>query len=218
MRHEEFEESDIIVNKFTEESVKEFRKKVMRVSAVDSNMPIIIYIDSYGGNVDAFNSMLAILKSIPNTIITVCQGKAMSAGAALLAIGDVRFCDADARIMIHEASGGAAGNVDDIKTDATELTRLNFQVMNLIANRCGKTYEQLKGIIKHNEGRDLYLTAQEAKDIGIIDFIGLPMIRPTISYSIECIPTKKKVSIEKESKSTTKEIKKLKTDSKKKKK
>lgn len=199
MRHEDHEDNDIIVNKFSEESAKEFRKKVLRLASHDPTMPIVVYIDSYGGNADAFNSMLATLKSVPNTIITVCQGKAMSAGAALLAAGDVRFCDSDARVMIHEASGGALGHVDDVKTDAKEFDRLNLQIMTMIANRCGKTYEQLKSLIRDNDGRDLYLTAQQAKDIGLVDFIGLPQIRPIVSYAVECLPPKAKVSIEKES-------------------
>jgi ATP-dependent Clp protease protease subunit len=193
---EELEDHEIVVNKFTEESVKDFRKKVNRLASVDPSMPIVVTIDSYGGYVDSFNTMLSIMKSVPNTFITVCQGKAMSAGAALLSLGDIRFCDSDARIMIHEASGGAVGHADDIKTDAKEHERINRQIMDLIAARCGMSYEQLKAIIKENEGRDLYLTAQQAKNIGLIDFIGLPLVRPSVSYSVEVLPSKKPIVIE----------------------
>jgi ATP-dependent Clp endopeptidase proteolytic subunit ClpP len=197
MNYEELDSGDIVVNKFTEESVEKFRKKVHRLSA-DPNMPIVIYIDSYGGNVDALNSMLSIMKSVNNVFVTVCQGKAMSAGAALLAAGDIRFSDADSRIMIHEASGGVVGSVDDVKTDAKEFDRLNLQLMTMIANQCGKTYDQLKSIIRDNEGRDLYLTAEQAKNIGLIDFIGLPQVKPMIAYSVECLPPKKKIQIQKD--------------------
>lgn len=224
MRHEELEDNSIVVNKFSEESVRDFRKKVMAVAYTDPSMPVVVYIDSYGGNADAFNTMLSIMRSVPNTIITVCQGKAMSAGAALLAAGDVRFCDADARIMIHEASGGAMGSADDVKTDAKEFDRLNLQIMTFIANKCNKTYEQLKAIIRENEGRDLYLTPKQALELGIIDFIGLPQIRPVMTYTVELLPVKKKVQLaEQESvesildKIITKKVsKKTKTDSKKK--
>lgn len=204
---EELDDNEIVVNKFTEESVKDFRKKVNRLASIDPSMPIVVTIDSYGGYVDSFNTMLSIMKSVPNTFVTVCQGKAMSAGAALLSLGDIRFCDSDARIMIHEASGGAVGHADDIKTDAKEHERINRQIMDLIAARCGKTYEELKSIIKENEGRDLYLTAQQAKDIGLIDFIGLPLIRPSVSYSVEVLPAKRPVVIE--DKTTTKVAEKL---------
>jgi ATP-dependent Clp endopeptidase proteolytic subunit ClpP len=197
MHHEEAESNDIVVNKFTEESVREFRKKVHRLSS-DPNMPIVVYIDSYGGNVDSLNSILSIIKSVPNVFVTVCQGKAMSAGAALLAAGDIRFSDVDSRIMIHEASGGVVGSVDDVKTDAKEFDRLNLQLMTMIANRCGKTYNELKALIRDNEGRDLYLTAEQAKKIGLIDFIGLPQIKSIISYTVECAPIKKKLEIKKE--------------------
>jgi ATP-dependent Clp endopeptidase proteolytic subunit ClpP len=216
MHHEELESHDIVVNRFSEESVKDFRKKVNRLS-VDPSMPIIVYIDSYGGNVDSLNSMLSIMKSVPNIFVTVCQGKAMSAGAALLAAGDIRFSDADSRIMIHEASGGVVGSVDDVKTDAKEFDRLNLQLMTMIANKCGKTYTELKTLIRDNEGRDLYLTAEQAKDIGLIDFVGLPQVKSTLTYSVECVPTKKRVQIKNEVDPKPTIKKKIKTDLKKKK-
>ena|ERR1035437_11125451 len=102
MYHEELESNDIVINKFNEESVKDFKKKLIKQSMMDPTMPIIVQIDSYGGSVDSFHSMLAVIKTVSNPIVTVCIGKAMSAGAALLAVGDVRFCDSDARIMLHE--------------------------------------------------------------------------------------------------------------------
>ena len=212
---EEIEETEIVVNKFNEESVKDFRKKVHKLSSMDPNMPIVITIDSYGGYVDSFNTMLSIMRSVPNTFVTVCQGKAMSAGAALLSLGDIRFCDPSARIMIHEASGGAVGHADDVKTDAKEFDRLNMELMTLIANRCGKTYEELKSMIIANMGRDLYLTAQQAKHIGLIDFVGLPMIKASVEYSVQCIPPKAKVKIQDKTTQVKKEVK-TKTDTKKK--
>lgn len=222
MYQEELEGNDIVVNKFNEEAVRDFKKKIIKQAMMDPSMPIVVQIDSYGGNVDSFNSMLAIMKSVTNPIITVCIGKAMSAGAALLAVGDVRFCDSDARIMVHEASGGALGNTDDVKTDAKELERINLQIMTLIAERCGKTYQELKSVIRDNEGRDLYMTPQQAKDIGLIDYIGLPLVRPNVTYSVEVLPPKKRVKVEEQL--TTENIidsilekKKKKTDPKKKK-
>lgn len=188
-----FEQHDdtIIVNKFNEDSAREFRKRVFKASSADPSMPIVVYIDSYGGYVDALNNMLATMRMVPNKFVTVCVGKAMSAGAALLAAGDFRFCDVGSRIMIHELSGGAVGSIDDIKTDAKESDRLNLQLMTDIATRCGKTYKELKQIIKDNEGRDLYLTADQAKEFGIVDFIGLPAIKPVVMYAIETLPEKK---------------------------
>jgi len=192
----EHHDDTIIVNKFNEESAREFRKRVFKASAADPSMPIIIYIDSYGGYVDALNNMLATMRMVPNKFVTVCVGKAMSAGAALLAAGDIRFCDVGSRVMIHELSGGAVGSIDDIKTDAKESDRLNLQLMTEIATRCGKTYKELKQIIVNNEGRDLYLTAEQAKEFGIVDYVGLPSIKPVIMYSIETLPEKKYEKIE----------------------
>lgn len=192
--HELFDDG-IMINKFNEESAKDFRKKVLRISQADPNLPIVVYIDSYGGYVDSLNSMLATMRSVPNQFVTVCVGKAMSCGAALLAAGDFRFCDIGGRVMIHELSGGLGGNIDDMKTDAKESDRLNLSLMTAIAERCGLTYNQLKQKIKDNEGRDLYLTAEAAKQFGIIDFVGLPIVKPIVMYAIETLPEKKYQSI-----------------------
>jgi ATP-dependent Clp protease protease subunit len=180
--------NDIIVNKFTEESAKNFRSKVLKQSSLDPNMPIVVYIDSYGGYVDACNSMLETLHQVPNSIITVCIGKAMSCGAVLLAAGDYRYCGRHSRVMIHEVSGGAIGNIDDIKNSVDETDRLNLQLMSFIADRCNMSYKQLKQILKDNDGRELYLTAEQAKEFGIVDFIGTPSIQPIIAYEVESVP------------------------------
>lgn len=182
---------DIIVNKFTEETAIKFRSQVQKRSALDPNMPIVVYIDSYGGQVDALNSMISTLESVPNTIITVCLGKAMSCGAVLLSAGDVRFVDKHARVMIHEVSGGAFGSVDDVKNDVEEMHRLNIQLMTFIAKRCKLSYKELKQKIKDNEGREVYLTADQAKAIGIVEYVGLPVIRSTVMFSVDVIEDKK---------------------------
>ena len=182
---------DIVVNKFTEETALKFRTQIQKRSLLDPSMPIIVYIDSYGGQVDALNHMISTLESVPNTIITVCVAKAMSCGAVLLSAGDVRFIDKHARVMIHEVSGGAFGSVDDVKNDVEEMNRLNIQLMTFISKRCKLSYNELKQKIKDNEGRDLFLTAQQAKDIGIVEYIGLPVVKPVVMYQVEAIPEKK---------------------------
>lgn len=190
--------SDILVNRFTEESAKDFRRKLKYMSAKDPNLPIQIYIDSYGGYVDSLNSMLSAINEVPNTIVTTCVGKAMSAGAVLLAAGDHRFCDPMARIMIHEISGGAIGHNDDIQTDAKESARLNRQMMEFLAMRCKKSYNEIKKLMKESDARDLYLTANQAKAFGLVDHVGLPHIQPVVMYSIEPLPQKEYVDPEQE--------------------
>lgn len=182
---------DIIVNKFTEESAKDFQKKVYSRTMKDSEMPIVIYIDSYGGYLDSLNSMLETIEHVPNPIVTVCKGKAMSCGAALLAAGDHRFCGRNSRVMIHPGSSGAQGFIESLQNDVDESKRLNKQIMTLIAKRCGFSLKRFKEEMKErlinddDEARDLYLPAEAAKVLGIVDFVGMPLIRPVVMYSIE---------------------------------
>jgi ATP-dependent Clp protease protease subunit len=190
-KHHDDSVDEIIVNKFTEESAKEFRKQVLKKSATNHIIPITVYIDSYGGYVDALNSMLATMRSVSNEFITVCIGKAMSCGAVLLSAGDYRFCDKDARVMIHEVSAGAFGTNDNIKNSAKETDRLNKQLMTFIAKRCGKSYDQLKKSIKDNDADDLYLTASEALNFGVVDFVGLPNLVQHVQYELQTLPEKK---------------------------
>lgn len=187
----------IIVNKFTEDSAKDFREKVLSRSDIDHNMPIVIYIDSYGGYLDSLNSMLETIEQVPNPIVTVCIGKAMSAGAALLAAGNHRFCGRKSRVMVHQGSSGAGGPIESLQNDVDESKRINNQMMTMIAKRCGKTLKQFKDEMKSklhrndDEARDMYLDAKDALDMGIVDYIGLPLIKPLIMYTIEPAPEKK---------------------------
>jgi ATP-dependent Clp protease protease subunit len=136
---------EINVSKFTEESAEKFSRQLNEATSIDTNHPIIINIDSYGGYCYSLINMMETLRSVPNPIITVCKGKAMSCGAILLAMGDRRFCGKDSSIMIHEISGGAVGHIDDIKVDAEESVRLNMQIMSQLAAKMNMTYDQLKG-------------------------------------------------------------------------
>ena len=182
---------DIVVNKFTEEEARSFRKKVLRRAHFDPNLPIVVYIDSYGGNVDALNTMIATLHQIPNPIVTVCMGKAMSCGAILLAAGDHRFCDPNSRILIHEVSAGSIGPVNEIENDAREVRRLNNQMMNFLAKRCNKTYKEIKDMMHQQDSRDINLTPKKALEFGIVDYIGMPVIKPLVMYTVEVAPEHK---------------------------
>jgi ATP-dependent Clp protease protease subunit len=187
---------EIVVNKFTEESSNKFAKELNEAASLDPNHPITVSIDSYGGYAYSLINMMESLRSVPNPIITVCKGKAMSCGAILLAMGDHRFCGKDSSIMIHEISGGAIGHIDDIKVDAAESVRLNLQIMTQLAERMGMSYEDFKAKIHVDGRRDWYLTPQEAKEVGLVHQIGMPLIKPIVMYSIDVVP-EKRISIEK---------------------
>lgn len=183
---------EIWVNDFNEESAQRFREKVVDAALEDPLKPIIIYIDSYGGQVDSLAKMIETMDEVTNPFVTVCHGKAMSCGAALLSHGDVRFCGKHSRIMVHEVSSGTSGNVHDMKTDVQEGQRLNKYFMGLLARNCGIRggYDALRKMIKEQDGRDRYLDADAAVKFGIVDAVGTPILNSAYMYEISLVPTK----------------------------
>jgi ATP-dependent Clp endopeptidase proteolytic subunit ClpP len=180
---------EIWVNKFNEEAASHFREQILAYALKDPNLPIIIYIDSYGGYVDALAKMIDTLEQIDNPTITVCMGKAVSCGAILLSHGHLRYCAPNSRVMVHEVSSGTFGDVHDMYNDAVEVKRLNKHFLGLLARNCGFKggFEELRKFIKQKDGRDLWMNPQEALKFGIIDDIGTPTIIPQISYQIGTI-------------------------------
>lgn len=180
---------EIWVTEFTPSEAQKFRDAVMSQAAVDPTLPIVIYIDSYGGYVDSLAKMIATLDEIPNPVVTVCMGKAMSCGAMLLSHGDIRFCDPHSRVMIHEVSAATSGDVHDMKTDVMETGRLNEYFMGLLAKNCGyKDYAEIRKLIKEQNGRDRYLSAEDAVKFGIVDTIGLPKVSAHTTYEVTYLP------------------------------
>lgn len=177
--------NEIWVTKFDEEHAQKFRVQVLAAAKGDPNKPIVIHIDSYGGYVDALAKMIETLDEVHNPIVTVSMGCAMSCGAILLSHGDVRFLGTHSRVMVHEVSSGTSGNIQDMKEDIKETIRLNEYFMGLLAKNCGyKNYEELRKLIKEQDGRDRYLVGSDAIKFGIVDAIGLPKISGRIMYEI----------------------------------
>jgi len=182
---------EICVTKFDQEHAMKFRKQVLAAAKGDHNKPIVIYIDSYGGYVDALAHMIETLDEVLNPIVTVVTGCAMSCGAILLSHGDIRFLGRHSRIMVHEVSSGAFGNVQDMKEDVKETVRLNEYFMGLLARNCGfKNYEEFRAVIKEQDGRDRYLVGNDALKFGIVDAIGIPKVSGRIIYEINKVPMK----------------------------
>lgn len=187
LMHEDNQESslgEIWVNQFTEESAHKFREQVLKLALRDPTLPIIVYIDSYGGYVHSLAKMIDTLDQLANPIITVCMGKAMSCGAILLSHGHYRYCAPNSTVMIHEVSSGTFGDVHDIHNDTLETKRLNEHFLGLLARNCGiKTgYKGLRKFIKERDGRDLYLDPHAAMEFGIVDEVGTPAIVQKLFY------------------------------------
>ena len=180
---------EIWVNKFDEEAALKFREQIVKATddAPTDEYPIVVYIDSYGGYVYGCVSMLDTIDSVPNPIVTVCVGKAMSAGAILLSHGDLRLCAPNCTVMVHEMSSCTHGHIDDILSDAAYDKKLNRRIMTILARNCGIKggYKGLRRRFKDRDGgREWYMFPDEALEFGIIDAIGLPLIEPQMGFII----------------------------------
>jgi ATP-dependent Clp protease protease subunit len=141
--------------------------QMLYLDAEDSNKPIYLYINSPGGSVTAGMAIYDTMQYIKADVITICVGLAASMGAFLLAAGSPgkRLALPHARIMIHQPLGGARGQATDIEIEAREILRIRSLLNDILANRTGQPLEK----IQKDTDRDYFLSAQEAKDYGLID-------------------------------------------------
>jgi ATP-dependent Clp protease protease subunit len=128
---------------------------------------ISLYINSPGGSVYAGMAIYDTMQFIQPQVSTLCTGMAASMGAFLLTAGapGKRFALPNARIMIHQPSGGSQGTAADIEIQAKEVLFLRERLNRIMAERSGQTLEQ----IRLDSDRDNYMSAEQARDYGLID-------------------------------------------------
>jgi len=133
----------------------------------DPDQDIKLYINSPGGVVYSGLAIYDTMQMIKPDVATFCMGMGASMAAVLLAGGTPgkRFALPNARVMIHQGSAGFRGAVPDIEVVARETLSLTTKLTEILARHTGQTYEK----VKHDTERDYYMTAQEAKDYGIVD-------------------------------------------------
>lgn len=159
----------VLSGSITEEIAAQFLEQMTALEYVDHGKPVTIYIDTYGGNVDAALLMYDCMKTSACPINTVGIGKVMSAGVLILAAGDKghRFVSPNARIMIHEVSGGSWGTVSEMEVSVTEMKRMQDTYVNLLCKDTGQKKQKVLQDIK----LDKYMSAKQALDYGIADKI-----------------------------------------------
>jgi ATP-dependent Clp protease protease subunit len=136
----------------------------------DQNKPIYIYINSPGGSVTAGMAIYDTMQHIKSEVVTICVGLAASMGAFLLAAGSKgkRLALPHSRIMIHQPLGGTGRRqATDIEIEAKEILRIRHQLNGLLAERTGQSIER----IEKDTDRDYFMSAQEAKEYGLIDSV-----------------------------------------------
>ncbi len=135
----------------------------------DPNKDICLYINSPGGSVTAGMAIYDTMNYIKCDVSTICIGLAASMGAFLLSSGakGKRFALANSEIMIHQPLGGAQGQASDIKIQADHIIKTKHRLNSILALNSGKPYE----VVEKDTDRDNYLSAEEAKEYGLIDQI-----------------------------------------------
>lgn len=141
--------------------------QLLFLEAEDPDKDIQIYINSPGGSVSAGFAIFDTMQYIKPDVSTICIGMAASMGAFLLAAGakGKRFALPNADIMIHQPLGGTRGQAEDIRIHAEKILELRERINKILAERTGQSLEK----ISKDTDRDYYMTAQEAKEYGIID-------------------------------------------------
>jgi len=137
----------------------------------EKDKDINIYINSPGGSVTAGLAIYDTIQFIKCDVATYCVGQAASKGAVLLAAGTKgkRFVLPNSRVMIHQPWGGVQGAAADISIQAKEILTLRDKINNILAYHTSQSLEK----IQKDTDRDYFMSAQEAKDYGIIDEVVL---------------------------------------------
>ena len=141
--------------------------QLLFLEAEDPEKDIQLYINSPGGSVSAGMGIFDTMNQIRPDVCTVCMGFAASMGAFLLSAGakGKRMSLPSSRIMIHQPLGGAQGQATDIAIQAKEILYIKGRLNDLLAQHTGQPLEK----IQEDTDRDFYMSAEEAKDYGLID-------------------------------------------------
>ncbi len=128
---------------------------------------IAFYINSPGGVVSAGLAIYDTMQYIRSPVSTLCIGQAASMGSLLLCSGakGKRFATPNSRIMVHQPSGGAQGQAADIEIQAREILTLRKRLNEIYVRHTGQTLEAIEGKLE----RDSYMSAEEARDFGLVD-------------------------------------------------
>ncbi len=143
--------------------------QMLFLEAENPDKDIHLYINSPGGSVTAGMSIYDTMQFVKPDVSTMCVGQACSMGAFLLAAGaqGKRNCLPNARVMIHQPSGGAQGQASDIEIHAREILKIREQLNRLLAQHTGQSLEQ----IERDTERDRFMSAEESKNYGIVDAV-----------------------------------------------
>ncbi|MBQ91307.1 MAG: ATP-dependent Clp protease proteolytic subunit [Acidimicrobiaceae bacterium] len=143
--------------------------QMLHLESENPDRDISLYINSPGGDINGLFAIYDTMQYIKPDITTICFGQAASAAAVLLAAGTKgkRLALPHARVLIHQPYAGAQGQVSDIELASKEIQRLKLQLEEILARHTGQDVERIHA----DTDRDYVMTAEEAKEYGVIDEI-----------------------------------------------
>ncbi len=141
--------------------------QLLFLEAENPKKEISLYINSPGGVVTAGLAIYDTMQFIRPKVSTLCIGQAASMGSLLLAAGEaeMRFALPNARIMVHQPSGGFQGQASDILRHAEDIMKIKRRLNEIYVRHTGKEYDTIESTLD----RDHFMTAEEARDFGIVD-------------------------------------------------
>ena len=141
--------------------------QLLFLEAENPKKEINLYINSPGGVVTAGMGIYDTMQFIRPPVSTLCMGQAASMGSLLLSAGqkDLRFALPNARIMVHQPSGGFQGQASDIQRHAADILKMKKRLNDIYVEHTGNDYNTIEDTLD----RDHFMTADEAKDFGLID-------------------------------------------------
>jgi ATP-dependent Clp protease protease subunit len=153
----------------TDEVANVVMAQLLHLESEDPDKDIAIYINSPGGSITALFAIYDTMQFIKCDVQTICMGQAASAAAVLLAAGTKgkRLALPNSRVLLHQPSGGAEGQSVDIEIQAAEILRMRDLLDGILAEKTGQTVER----IREDTDRDFILSAEQAKEYGLIDAV-----------------------------------------------
>jgi ATP-dependent Clp protease, protease subunit len=152
--------------------------QMLFLEAEDPDKDVYLYVNSPGGSVTAGMAIYDTMQYVKPAVSTICMGQAASMGALLLCAGakGKRFALPHSRIMIHQPLAGVQGQATDIDIQAREILRIRDELNRILVNHTGQPVER----IAKDTDRDFFMTAEQAKEYGIVDQVILshtPVLR-----------------------------------------
>lgn len=141
--------------------------QLLFLEAENPKKEIALYINSPGGVVTAGMAIYDTMQFIKPAVSTLCIGQAASMGSLLLAAGEkgMRFATPNARVMVHQPSGGFQGQASDIERHARDIIKMKRRLNEVYVKHCGRTYEEVEATLD----RDHFMDGEEALAWGVID-------------------------------------------------